>query len=518
MNTTRGKGNREVSVAAVFFRLGGLAAAAAYSVVCLLWLIRILKTGLASLLELGYGDSYILYDVLSFEKSGFIYHSSSSAPYLPALYSPFTYLMYSVSRYFSFANPFLAPRIIALATFVSCVAIALSLTKELIPVRLGWIAALLLILTSQSMYPWILQVRCDFAGICFALAAIRLLLSRRRLMPLLAGLCAGMAVQVKLTLIAAAVSGLLWLLMRRRWKDAGLFTLGAGITTIGLFFAYWLREPAMIRNMTALMPGIRHLPGDVMLMASALNEPICLLALPAVAFIVTHTWPLTRQWTRWTLVLLYASASFAVAFLADLQAGGNINYYFEGLFALSPFAVLGCLQLYTWSGRRPPLAAFLAGVLLVHVATPAIVDLYKRADQFSSATIARNNHQFELLEIALRNRSILSLDPRVALIDPRPVLTEAYLLTYLRTSRRFDLAPLNEAISDRSFDVFVSPIVPITWRGVRSFDAPEIERSVDRRYTPYCTILGDVIQLPRAGPADAELLDKLLTAGCVPVH
>ena len=46
------------------------------------------RAGFNSLLEVGYGDSYILHDILNFEKTGRIYRTLAEAPYLPALYSP----------------------------------------------------------------------------------------------------------------------------------------------------------------------------------------------------------------------------------------------------------------------------------------------------------------------------------------------------------------------------------------------------------------------------------------------
>jgi len=44
--------------------------------------------GLFSLTDIGYGDSYILYDVLHFQKSGAIYRDLSLPPYLPVHIQP----------------------------------------------------------------------------------------------------------------------------------------------------------------------------------------------------------------------------------------------------------------------------------------------------------------------------------------------------------------------------------------------------------------------------------------------
>ena len=142
-------------------------------------------------------------------------------------------------------------------------AIVVSIAKKLIPYRFAWGWGVLIVGSITWMDAWVLQLRGDFFGIFFGLAAIRLLMSRYRYTVLAAGLCAGMAIQIKLTLLAAGASGFLWLVLKRRFNDCAFFALGAGITTVGLFFIFWLREPFMVRQMTAVMPGIKDLHGSL---------------------------------------------------------------------------------------------------------------------------------------------------------------------------------------------------------------------------------------------------------------
>src|ERR1700731_4540263 len=83
---------------------------------------------LFSLTDSGYGDSYILYDILHFQKSGVIYRDLSLPPYLPAQYSPLVYVVYSIpGRIANFSNQFFGPRLIALAVFLLCVLIVISI-------------------------------------------------------------------------------------------------------------------------------------------------------------------------------------------------------------------------------------------------------------------------------------------------------------------------------------------------------------------------------------------------------
>src|SRR5215469_13356701 len=62
--------------------------------------------GLSRMVEAGYGDSYVLYDVLHFQRTGVIYRDLSKPPYLPAQYSPLVYMLYSFPARPASGNPF----------------------------------------------------------------------------------------------------------------------------------------------------------------------------------------------------------------------------------------------------------------------------------------------------------------------------------------------------------------------------------------------------------------------------
>ena len=70
--------------------------------------------------EAGYGDSYILYDVVQFRRTGLIHREPSVLPYPPAQYSPLLYIVLALpGRIFDTANPFLGPRVVILLAFVA---------------------------------------------------------------------------------------------------------------------------------------------------------------------------------------------------------------------------------------------------------------------------------------------------------------------------------------------------------------------------------------------------------------
>src|SRR5690348_14610158 len=76
---------------------------------------------LPRLAEVGYGDSYIWYDVEHYRQTGQIFHNLADPPYNPTIYSPLLYMaLASPPRWVSAHNPFLGPRLVVLLFFAAC--------------------------------------------------------------------------------------------------------------------------------------------------------------------------------------------------------------------------------------------------------------------------------------------------------------------------------------------------------------------------------------------------------------
>src|ERR1035438_7447030 len=127
-------------------------------------------------------------------------------------------------------------------------------------------------------------------------------------------------------------AGFLWLLARRRWKDLAAFSVAGALTSIGLYAAFMAREPKLVENIFALEKPIMDYAGAAAIVFHILQEPIALLGLTAICFL---PW---RPAGGWALLVTFLGVSFTVASIIALQAGGNMNYYFEFLFGLVPLA------------------------------------------------------------------------------------------------------------------------------------------------------------------------------------
>jgi len=285
-----------------------------------------------------------------------------------------------------------------------------------------------------------------------------------------------------------------------------VFSAAAMLTSAGIYFVIWMREPIMISQLLTLAATVKDIPGCLKLVAKAITEPVVLLALPALPGVVLRLRP------RWSLLLLFASTSFVLGAIADTQAGGNINYFFEALFAIVPLAVLGVLRLTMWARRDIAVAAFLSAVFLLHLLPPVL-------KRFPSGSVSRDvdssNQAFLMAERALRGRHTFSTVPRLALLEPNPVLTEPYLFSYMQRVGKADSEPIVKRIGNGEFDVVINSVEDLPWRGVPHV-APDFRRAIDESYKPYCSMFGSLVFLPRSRPEDGSLVDQLKAARCVP--
>ena len=212
--------------------------------------------------DVGYGDSYVMYDVMRFQRTGVIYRDLAAPPYVPCSYSPLTYLVHSIpGKVISTEDPFTGPRVVSFVSFFLCIAMAVSITRKLVPDRRAIFWAVLLGASISCMYEWVLQIRGDFPGIFFNLAAVRLLLAGGPWGIAAAGICAGLATQFKFSFIAALAAGFLWLLLRRQWKELTTFTVAGLFASAGLYLLYSVREPRMWSHLTSLNVSVSWISG-----------------------------------------------------------------------------------------------------------------------------------------------------------------------------------------------------------------------------------------------------------------
>ena len=464
--------------------------------------------------DAGYPDSYILYDVQHFQRTGVIYRDLSQPPSQPSQYSPMLYVLLALpGSLLSIENPFVGPRIIVFSAYLLCVVLTASIAHALIPLRNTWLWGVLLGSSITCMTFWILQLRSDFLGILFELLAIRLLLRRSRWATLAAGVCAGLALQFKITMIAALAAGSLWLLLKRNWRLLVLFLLAGVATFGGLYFFFSLREPRMVAQMTTfrtIIPEYRELIHQIV---QILREPVSLLAVAALPMIGRY--PL-RPWRRWKLLLLFSAISFVIAASTDVHAGGNLNYFYEFLFSATPLAILSVFHLKADTPKRKVGSVFLAGLIGFYIVLPIVRDLGSLRERLSPSYIRAANQRASLIREAFQGRHIFTIVPFVALFDPQPAMIEPFVFSYLQRLGKIDPTPVMNSLQREEFEAVVTQRGARSYRGI-DFISPSLRQAIITGYTPHCELDGLLVHLPRDTAHSGDLRTKLQEIGCQPV-
>jgi hypothetical protein len=505
--------------------------------------------------EAGYGDMYVFHTIRQFQTTGLIYHHGPGEP--AALYGPMLYTLLALpGRFLNSDNPMIGPRLIEAAVFLLCIGVVVSITRALIPYRKIWLWSLPLALSFPPMYPWVLQLRGDFMSVLFSLTALRLLLTRRQGLTLLAGASAGFATQFKPNYIAALLAGLFWLAINRRWKKLALFALGSAVTFIGIYTVYNLREPRMAGNMLALRHPLLDFAGGIRLILHVANESIALLGLCALPF-------LRRQWqSRWTLLAFYSMFAFGIASATVMQIGGASNYFMEFMLSLTPFAALAMLKLQRWRlwnrwtllllltfialgvsfvTQLPPgairngaallllvMATFgalkrsnrafgvagltLSVVLLICLALP-VGSLALGTALNASAWTRTRNRELTDFQNAVKSRKVLTFATDLTFFSPTDFVPDPWGASLGERMGVSDLHPMAARILGQEFDLIVTQRISETWRGVDRL-SPTFKLAIGEAYQPFCALENWLMFLPRDRAAHEDLRGRLLAMGC----
>jgi hypothetical protein len=445
--------------------------------------------------------------VETYLKTGQIYPDLRNPFELPSLYGPLLYVLLSLPlRAIHWENGYLGPRLFILAFFLVCLYLVASISRKLIPHRSAVPVSLLLAASFAALRGWPIQLRGDFPSILFALLAIRLLLSSRPWAPALAGAAAGFALTFKFTYVAAAAAGFLWLIYHKKWKPLIAFSTAAALTSLGVYSLALLREPHMLEHIFVLRSPVSQYRGVVVSLYRLAREPVLLLGLTMVPVL------LLRRWPRWFLLALYSFISFSVAAVADIQAGGGMNYFFECLFAITPFATLGVF----WLRERTTnfASAFLTLLLLGFGVTPAVSST---ADTIDEARHAADQNRFlQNLRGAFAGLNVFSTVGGASHLAPKVVIAEPFLLSYLERAGRLDSAPWAARIRQREFDLIVATVEESSWRGIPHI-APKIHAAIEESYQPFCVCRGMLLFSQRQENSDSSLSRRFAAIGCRPV-
>ena len=194
-------------------------------------------SGLANYRDVGYPDSATLLRIGEFVRSGHIYSDIDRPPYQVTCYGPLTYVLLAVPYRVAQAvgiTPQVLVRLGVVGTLCVCVSLIFLISQRLYSSRsMAWLCALFAV-SALPLASWTTQIRSDFLALAFSLLGLYLFLlwnGRRRAIG--AAICAGIALLIKQTFFAVPIAIVGWLIYKRRYKDAALWTAGVALTVAG---------------------------------------------------------------------------------------------------------------------------------------------------------------------------------------------------------------------------------------------------------------------------------------------
>lgn len=281
--------------------------------------------GLISFRDVGFPDSAMLVRVGEFLSSGHLYFDNDRPPYYLTIYGPFSYILLSVPYRLAQAagiTPQILVRFGIVAAFCLCVLLVFLISRRLYDSHAGaWICALFALSTLPFAF-WTTQIRGDFLALALSLLSLYLVLrSNRRSQLIGAAICAGAAMLTKQTYIAAPVAVACWLVYRRRYKDAALWTFGVIVTVASVYAVLGSREPWMMKNISALRHPVFEYRQAFMIFGKAAVQPVAAFAALGGYFALRSRIP------ERLLFLVYCVVAWLAAIFTIPQVGETLTIF-----------------------------------------------------------------------------------------------------------------------------------------------------------------------------------------------
>ncbi len=312
------------------------------------------------------------------------------------------------------------------------------------------------------------QNRVDTLAVALSLAGLALAAEERRGTNVAAGLLFVVAVFTKPTAIAAPAAVLLWLLSKRRWRDAGLLVATCGVA--GLVWLALLSATShggFLQSMgfngaTPFAPGGFVKAAQIALAAA----PVPILAGLALG------WLGSREGVGRLLAGYFLLALF-LALATVGKVGANLNYFIEPGLALAPLAALAW---HLW-GRTTAGAAVAVAALASMLAWSAPRVAWELRGRTERLVAERR------LAPLLAGKSVLTMEvSSVFRAGGTPVLNDPCIFAYLARAKRWDESGLVAALRSHRIDLVLADTDVAVPDPVFSNWSPEVRREVTESY------------------------------------
>ena len=466
--------------------------------------------GLASFRDVAYSDSANLLRVGELVRAGYIYPDFNLPPYYPSPYGPLFYVLLAIPYKLAQAigvAPQMPVRLALVGILCFCVWLIFSIAKRTYGSRtVAWLCALFVV----SAFPvtfWTTLIRCDFPALGFSLLGLYLfLLANGRPRTFAAAIPAGIALLVKQTFVAAPVAMIGWLVFKRRYKEAILWSLSFALTVAGGYALVGWHEPLMMRHIIAMGRPIFEYRQALDFIGEAVSQPVVPFA---VIGGLSAVWKSSQEKL---LLVIYCVVAWLVAILTIPQAGGAINYFLEPLLASAILAGPGLCELQRKANRTPVIVTAMLFVLLCGWLFPVLREdlVYLRQSYADLRDYAARKRNWESFVSVVSGRRLLSTVPDVAVLSSTPEVPEPIMNFFLERRGQWNSNAVVTEMDASVFDLIV--IGPrVDYRGLRAWD-DAMWGSLKENYQFACVFENMEVWLPHRDTG--ELASRLSAIGC----
>ena len=475
--------------------------------------------GLAKFKDQGYPDSATLFKVGELVHSGHIYPDPDRPPYLVTIYGPLTYVLLAPPYMLAQATgvtPQVQVRLGIVGAFCLCVFLIFLISRRLHNSRsIAWLCALFAV-SALPLGSWTTQIRGDFIALAFSLLSIYwFLLANERTQPIGAAICAGIALLVKQTFVAAPFTIAVWLIYRRRYKDAFFWAMVVALTVIGGNAIAWWHEPLMLKHLAALRRPILEYRIALDIFRDAIAQPVVPFA--ALGGLVV----LWKRVPETILLLIYCVSAWLVAILTLTKVGGNINYFWEPFLASAMLAGPALYELQSRANRTPIIVTAMLLILLLRLFLPMLWNDFSDLRVACYATVkdyqVRKN-KWQSFVSTISGRRLLSTIPELTIHSTPPEIPDPFLNSELERRGMWNSAPVVAQINAEVFDLIIVRKGEAQghdgdgFRGIRYWDNA-MWAALKKTYGVACVFDEMEVWLPNGG--SREIPPGLSAIGCV---
>jgi len=463
--------------------------------------------------DITYPEGATTYLAILAGRTGQLYHSYSSPPYVV---QPFGPLFYAVNAAVARASNWDADitirraRRLTFACFLLCGLVAFRICRKLEFSNSQSALAGMMLLAQPAFLNWNVTMRPDVPALLGMLLSLLFALREEEWglrACIFSGFFAGTAFLLKQSALAAPAAIAVVFLLKKKYKQTFILALSAAaplVVTFGILL--WRREPfieqftSVGKSIWSIVAAAKWLVGRQFGFWPILAAP---LVIGGTGFISA-----IRGNEKAKMIASFALMNLCAGLATIPQIGGDVNYFLPALAGCSlllPFAIRVVAKEI---GGRPATGILVVAVLLAGIAVVAVKYTVLRSHA------PRTDISFDVL----RPFKILSDDPYIAMHGRDPEMLDPFTAHVFELAGHWNPSPVIESIQRGDYDLVVlgSGRRIFSYRGISLFGRP-IVNSLNADYEVLCTAGGTLVLRPRSREITAtpEMLSSVL-GPCIP--